>query len=67
MFVQTEEKEYIRDVRTMALSNTDVNGLQKYKENKKRMAMIDSLSKDVDSLRSEMSEIKSLLTKLVEK
>lgn len=60
----------VRDARTGAIINTNSSEIaraRKRKEAKKQEAeRLDTLSKEVSSLQSEISEIKDLLVRLVE-
>jgi hypothetical protein len=60
----------VRDTRTGAIINTnrsEIARARKRKEAKKQEAeRLDTLSKEVSSLQSEISEIKDLLVRLVE-
>ena len=61
-----EDHKYIRDTTSNAIINTDIDGLRKYKARKAESRKIVDLKNDVDSIKDEMSEIRQLLTKLVE-
>ena len=61
-----EDHKYIRDATSNAIINTDIDGLRRYKARKAESKKIVDLKNDVDSIKDEMSEIRQLLTKLVE-
>ena len=61
-----EDHKYIRDTTSNAIINTDIDGLRRYKARKAESKKIVDLKNDVDSIKDEMSEIRQLLTKLVE-
>ena len=61
-----EDHKYIRDTTSNAIINTDIEGLRRYKARKAESKKIVDLKNDVDSIKDEMSEIRQLLTKLVE-
>lgn len=65
MLVQTEDKNYVRDVNNMALTSTNVSELHSYKAQKKRVAETNIMKDDIISLRQELTEIKALLLELV--
>jgi hypothetical protein len=67
MKVKTDVNGIVRDTTTGALLNTDLNGLQAYKKAKKKNAEIDDLKQKVNSIENDVSEIKNLLLKIVEK
>ena len=60
------EHKFIRDTTSNAIINTDIEGLRRYKARKAESKKIVDLKNDVDSIKDEMSEIRQLLTKLVE-
>lgn len=59
-YVQTEDKDYIRDLNSKALINTNVAAYHKYKEEKRKAA-------ELQSLKDEVSEMKALLNTILEK
>lgn len=65
VFVETTEKGLVRDINTMCISNTNVDHLNKYKAEKQRQQMVTRLNDEMDQLKAELSEIKSLLKKVV--
>lgn len=67
MKVKTDVNGIVRDLTTGALLNTDKNALEAYKIAKKKNAEMDYLKEKVDSMETEMIQIKNLLTKIVEK
>ena len=60
------EHKFIRDTTSNAIINTDIEGLRRYKARKAESKRILDLKNEVDSIKDEMSEIKHLLTKLVD-
>lgn len=65
MFKRVEQDtSYVRDMRTNAIINVDNDALDAYKKRKRATL---TLQNDVDSLKQEISEIKSLLVKLLDK
>jgi hypothetical protein len=65
MIVQTEEKDYARDLSSKALINTNVRALEEYKMRKEQSKKLSSFECEIQSLKDDMSEIKSLLTQLI--
>ena len=59
----------VRDLKTNAIINTDIQGMQSYLSSKKRRMQekekIDSVINDVNDLKSSMEEIKLLLRSLL--
>lgn len=66
-----ENRSYIRDSASGAIVNTDDNGLLAYKKQKAYLAeqqnTISNLSNDVQDVKNEMSAIKEMLVKLLDK
>ena len=59
--------KYARDNETGALLSVDRAGLQAYKNKKRQTIQIHEMSNDINSLKKEFSEIKSVLQQLVQK
>lgn len=60
MIVQTKEKDLVRSVEGMALLNTSKEKLDKYKEEKRKAI-------EMNELRNEVKELKSLILQMVNK
>jgi hypothetical protein len=60
-----------RDTETMALINKDVSGLEEYKTKRKyaevQREQINNVKMEMDSIKNEISDIKKLMVKLLEK
>lgn len=67
IYEKTDIPGIVRDVQTQALINTNLDGLAVYKLRKNQAAELAETKKKVDNLQNEMSEIKQLLQKIVEK
>ena len=62
--VKVAETQYVRDVNSKAILNTNRNALENYKKAKKRkQAEID----DINNMKQEISEIKEILQQLLGK
>ena len=71
MLVPISGTKLVRDTETMALINKDVSGLQDYKA-KRRYAevqreQINNVKVEIDSIKNDISDIKKLMVKLLEK
>ena len=71
MYLRVEGTKLVRDTRTGAIINQDKNGLDEYL-NKRRVLEsqkneINNVKSEVKELREDITEIKSLLLKLLEK
>ena len=72
--VQTEDPQFVRDIHSKALLNTDLNALQRYRRERayfnKQQSDINILRGQVEELttiRVEMLEIKTLLKEIINK
>jgi hypothetical protein len=62
--VKVEETQYVRDVNSKAILNTNLKALENYKiEKKRKQAEID----DINNMKQEISEIKEILQQLLGK
>ena len=71
MLIPINGTKLVRDTETMALINKDVSGLQDYKA-KRRYAevqreQINNVKVEIDSIKNDISDIKKLMVKLLEK
>ena len=68
MYIRLEgEDKFVRNVSNRSLINTDINSLNEYKTKKANALKINTISEEINTLKNEMSEIKSLLQQLVTK
>lgn len=65
--IKTEVEGIYRDTNNNALLNKDNTALDAYKKMKRKNNEIDILKEDVDDMKEQLCEIKTLLTKLAEK
>ena len=72
--VQTENQSYVRDIHSKALLNTDRVALENHRQRKKfiddqakEWQLMKSKVDELDTVREEMLEIKSLLRELLNK
>ena len=60
-----------RDTESMALINKDVSGLEDYRTKRKyaelQREQINNVKKEMDSIKNDISDIKKLMVKLLEK
>ena len=61
------EDRFVKDLTNNSLLNTDLAGLQEYKRKKQMQNQVEVLSDEINNMKNEMAEIKSLLTQLVQK
>jgi cell shape-determining protein MreC len=55
------EPGYVKDVRSSAILNTDLNALREYKQKKKQNAQIQSMQNEINMLKAELEIIKTHL------
>lgn len=67
MIVQTEEKDLLRDTRSMALLNSNKSALQRRKEEREKARKIEDCITTVEEMKSEFREMKLLLQRMLEK
>lgn len=65
--VRISERPLVRDMRNKALLNTDRDALTAYRDRKKQMEEIAAQREDINNLKSDISDIKQMLTALLEK
>ena len=66
MYVKLEnENSFVKNTKNLALINQDIAGLKEYKANKDTSNKMMQLSDEINTMKSEISEIKSLLQLLV--
>ena len=69
--VQIPETTFVRDTTSMALINQDKNGLETYRKQRNILMAqkqeINNIKSDIDIIRSDMLEIKSLIMQLIHK
>lgn len=66
MFVRLEnENNFVKSTENKALINRDVAGLKEYKNKKEATTKIMHISDEINNMKSEITEIKSLLQQLV--
>jgi hypothetical protein len=59
------EHTFRREENTSALLNVDHDGLQAYKARRERMRKIQELETDINIIKQDMSEIKTILEKIL--
>ncbi len=71
MYLRVEGTKLVRDTRTGAIINRDKNGLDEYLNKRRALESqkeeINNVKSEVKVLREDITEIKSLLLKLLEK
>lgn len=65
MLVKTNLDDFYRDTQSNAIINTNVEKIRQYKQQRESLMKVQSLASDVETLKQDMSEIKSMLQLLV--
>ena len=65
--IKTEVEGIVRDTTNGALLNKDNDALTTYKKTKQKNAEIEDMKRQVNTLNSEVADVKSLLHKILEK
>jgi len=60
-----EENQFKKNILNNALVNTDIVALKEYKNKKKINQQVNGLAEEINNMKSDISEIKSLLIQLV--
>ena len=63
----TDNPKLIRDTFSQAIVTTDNDALAAYKAKKRQTRQIQDMSEDINNIRDEMRELKSLLVQIVNK
>jgi hypothetical protein len=63
----TDNPKLIRDTFSQAIVTTDNDALAAYKAKKRQSRQIQDMSEDINNIRDEMRELKSLLVQIVNK
>lgn len=67
MHVKTDEENFDRDIKSMALLNTNKRELELHKMRRKKFSEYNEINTKVEEMQSEMSEIKQILSLVLEK
>lgn len=64
-YVKTDADGFVRDDSSKAVLNTDIMAFTAYKQRRAALSESQQMKKDVDSLKTDMQEIKSLLERIL--
>jgi predicted RNase H-like nuclease (RuvC/YqgF family) len=65
MIVQTTDANFARDTENHAVINTNTTAYMLYKQQRDKSRTIDCLTAEVDSLKSDINEMKQLIERLI--
>ena len=66
MYVKLEnENSFVKNIENLALINRDIAGLKEYRNKKEATTKMIHISDEINNMKSEITEIKSLLQQLV--
>lgn len=57
----------VRDMGTQAVLNTDISALEAYRRKRNKQQEIDEVISDINNMKSDIDQIKSLMQRLLEK
>jgi hypothetical protein len=57
----------VRDTSNQAVLNTDISALEAYKRKRKKQQEIDEVISDINNMKSDMDQIKTLMQRLLDK
>jgi len=57
----------VRDMSNQAVLNTDISALEAYKRKRNKQQEIDEVISDINNMKSDIDQIKSLMLRLLEK
>ena len=60
-----EHNNLVKDIRTKAILNTDINSYREAKKRRMESITLQSLTNDVNTIKNEFEEIKTLLKQIV--
>jgi hypothetical protein len=63
--VKTDQEDFMKDLHSKAILNTNVEACNAYKKQRDRLLRTDSLITEVETLKTDVSEIKSMLVQLL--
>jgi hypothetical protein len=62
-----ENPELVRDMNSKAVLNTNLTAMQAYKKKREKQQEIQSAVDDINNLRQEVNELKTLMQRLLDK
>ena len=65
--LQSDHPDYVRDTSSNALLNKNVKALEEYRAKKKSISRIYDVENDLNNVKQDLKDIKSLLLKILEK
>ena len=57
----------VRDMRTQAVLNTDINGLEAYRRKRNKQQEMNDAISDINNMKADIDQIKSLMMRLLDK
>lgn len=62
-----DNEDLVRDVESNAILNADLTSLQNYKKNRKKQKQMNAKLEEIESMKKDINDIKSLLLKIIER
>lgn len=60
-------EDLVRDVESNAILNADITSLQNYKKNRKKQKQMNAKLEEIEGMKKDINDIKSLLLKIIER
>lgn len=60
-------EDLVRDVESNAILNADLTSLQNYKKNRKKQKQMNAKLEEIEGMKKDINDIKSLLLKIIER
>jgi len=68
MYVKVKDNpNLIRDVKTQAILNSDLDGLKTYKLKREKQQQLNSAVDDINNMKQDINELKTLMQRILEK
>lgn len=68
MYVKVKDNpNLVRDTRSQAVLNSDVDGLAAYKKKREKQQQMESAANDINNMKQEINELKTLMQRILEK
>lgn len=64
-YIKTDKPGLVRDASTKAIINTNISEYEKIVERRKQSKQIQTVQQQIDSLKNEFSDLKSLILQLI--
>jgi len=68
MYVKVKDNpNLVRDTRSQAVLNSDVDGLAAYKKRREKQHQMESAADDINTMKQDINDLKTLMQRILEK